>query len=667
MKDVSVIIVNYNVKDLLSNCIDSILASTGGLKIEIIVVDNNSFDGSVEQVSKKFKDNHSVKIIESKINLGFAKANNLGSKAAEGKYLLILNPDTIVQEDTIEKSVRFYESISQMGALSCKLVLPSGKLDLACRRSFPAPSVAVYRILGLSKLFPKSKLFSRYNLTYLDENGTYEVDSVCGAFMLVRKDIYEQVGGFDEDYFMYGEDLDLCYKIKKEAYKIYYYSGTSTIHFKGESTRKSSLSYVNHFYGAMRIFVRKNLHKNSVILNVLIRLLIIYRALISYIVRFIKAFYPALIDLPLILLAMLISIWLRFEYFPLEAYKLPIIIYSFVWISSLGLTGAYRRSNILSLIKLLNGILIGFFINSSLTYFFNEYAFSRVVIVRSTAYSLLFLAGWRAMIRVINFIRQRNIFSAIGNTIIIGKNEESDIFLNKLKKRVESDYNILGYISAGNDSGKDYIGNLDNLKDVIVSRRVKNLIFAKSALSNQQVLDLMWNLKNFNLNYKILSSDSDIILGKSPLDKIDEIYLMQIEYNINKKFNIFVKRFFDLILGIFCLVLIYPFVMLFFKVSKAGRENHKFMKKILLVPEVIKGKISFVGRAIWDTTSVGKQFLGKNGLTGLVQINYYKNLSSDEMEYYNYYYAKNQTLILDIEIILKTVSLFLFTKKVVKL
>jgi GT2 family glycosyltransferase len=122
-------------------------------------VDNNSFDGSVEHISKKFKDNPSVKIIESKINLGFAKANNLGSKAAEGKYILILNPDTIVQEDTIEKSIRFYESIGQMGTLSCKLVLPSGKLDLACRRSFPAPSVAIYRILGLSKLFPKANFF----------------------------------------------------------------------------------------------------------------------------------------------------------------------------------------------------------------------------------------------------------------------------------------------------------------------------------------------------------------------------------------------------------------------------------------------------------------------------------------------------------------------------
>jgi lipopolysaccharide/colanic/teichoic acid biosynthesis glycosyltransferase len=331
------------------------------------------------------------------------------------------------------------------------------------------------------------------------------------------------------------------------------------------------------------------------------------------------------------------------------------------------LTGVYKRSNILSLFKLLNGILIGFFINSSLTYFFNEYAFSRIVILRSTAYSYLFLASWRVILKMINFARQKNIFSTIGNTIIVGKNEDSERFLKKLKKRIEADYNILGYISTGNNTGNGYIGNLDNLRDIIVSNRIKNIIFAKSVLTNQQILDLMWNLKNFNLNYKILSSDSDIIFGKSPLDKIGDIYLMQIEYNINKKFNIFVKRIFDVVFGIFCLVFIYPFVRLYFRLNNTKSEDHKFLKKTALIPEVVKGNLSFVGRATWDTTSTGKQFLGKNGLTGLVQINYYKNLSIDEIEYYNYYYAKNQTLILDLEIFLKTISLFLFSKKVVKL
>ncbi len=667
MIDVSVIIVNYNVKELLGNCINSVLSSTGKLKLEVIVVDNNSFDGSADYINQKFKNNPSVRLIESKINLGFAKANNIGAKAANGKYLLILNPDTVVQEDTIEKTIDFYEKDSLCGGVSCKLVLPNGKLDLACRRSFPTPSASIYRILGLSKLFPRSKIFSRYNLTYLDENETYEVEAICGAFMLIRKDIYDKVNGFDEDYFMYGEDLDLCFRIKNSGYKIFYFAGTSTIHFKGESTRKSSLSYVNNFYGAMRIFVQKNLKKKSSLLNILIRFLIWYRAGISYIVRFFKSFYPALLDVSLIVAAMLISIRLRFEFFPVEAYQVPIVIYCVIWLLSLSITGSYKRQNLLSFAKPFYGIMFGFFINSSLTYFFNEYAFSRVVIVRTTAYSYLFLAVWRIFIRMINFARMKNIFVPNGNTVIVGRDMESEKFLQKLRIRLDTDYNILGYISSGDSSNNEYIGNLNNLGDIVASNKVKNVIFVKSALTNQQILDLMWKLKNYNLDFKILSSDSDILLGKSSLDKIDEIYLMQIEYNINKKFNIFVKRVFDLIFGVFCLILIYPLVFLYLRIVGVNTEKNRFLKKIILLPDVIKGKLSFVGRATWDTTSKGKQFLGKNGLTGLVQINYYKKPSEEEIEYFNYYYAKNQSIILDIEIILKTISLFLFSRKVVKL
>ena len=272
MIDISVIIVNYNVKELLEQCVKSIFSASSNLKVEVIVVDNNSFDGSVEFLKQKFPGNAQLKIIESPINLGFAKANNLGAKEAKGEYLLILNPDTILQEDTLERSLEFYKANKEIGALTCKLILPNGKLDLACRRSFPTPSVAVYRILGLSRIFPKSKLFGKYNLTYLDENDTYEVDAIVGAYMLIKKDIYEKVKGFDEDYFMYGEDLDLCFRIKKAGYKIYYYPETSIIHYKGESTKKSSISYVNNFYGAMQVFVKKNLNTSFWLMNFLIKL-----------------------------------------------------------------------------------------------------------------------------------------------------------------------------------------------------------------------------------------------------------------------------------------------------------------------------------------------------------------------------------------------------------
>ena len=239
MTDLSIIIVNYNVKNLLENCINSILSASKNFQTEIIVVDNNSFDGSPAYIKSRFDGYNDIRVIENNVNLGFAKANNLGVSAASGKYILILNPDTILREDTIDKCIKFIESRDDIGILSCKLVLPNGKLDLACRRSFPSSSVAFYRMIGLSKLFPNNKIFGKYNLTYLDENSSYEVDAVCGAFMLMKKEHFFKVGGFDEEYFMYGEDLDLCYRIKKENLKVYYYSGTGIIHYKGESTKKA--------------------------------------------------------------------------------------------------------------------------------------------------------------------------------------------------------------------------------------------------------------------------------------------------------------------------------------------------------------------------------------------------------------------------------------------
>ena len=663
MIDISVIIVNYNVKELLEQCIKSIFAASGKLSVEVIVVDNNSFDGSAEFIRQKFPGDLRLKLIESPVNLGFAKANNLGAKEATGEYLLILNPDTILQEDTLDRSLEFYKAGKDIGALTCKLILPNGKLDLACRRSFPTPSVAVYRILGLSRIFPKSKLFGKYNLTYLDENDTYEVDAIVGAYMLIKKDVYEKVKGFDEDYFMYGEDLDLCFRIKKAGYRIFYFPETSIIHYKGESTKKSSISYVNNFYGAMQVFVKKNLNKNFWLMNFLIRMVIFYRAAISYFIRFLKNSYPVVLDLGFIVAGMFIAIYQRFDFFPVRAYTVVIFVYSAIWLITLALSGSYNRNEKLSLIKPLNGILIGFFVNSSFTYFFNEYAFSRAVVLRTVIYAYILLAGWRVLAKIMKYSKSKGIFST-SNTLIVGKNDETGNFISKLKTRVDVEYEFIGYINPGNDIKPGFIGNLDNIKDVVNSNRVKNIIFAKNELSNIQILDMMWDLKNRNIAFKILSGESDIILGKSTLDKIDDIYLMKIEYNINKKFNIFVKRTFDIVFGILNLFTIYPLIMILGSTGLLNKTKEKFYRKVKFIPKVISGRYSFVGRATWDTPQQGINYLGKNGLTGLVQINLHRNLSADEIEYFNFYYAKNQSLALDIEILLKTLSLYLFRKNV---
>ncbi len=663
MIDLSVIIVNYNVKELLEQCINSIFTASADLNVEIIVVDNNSFDGSIAYMKSKFPSNPQLKLIDSPVNLGFAKANNLGAKEAKGEYLLILNPDTILQEDTLDKTLKFYKENKGIGALTCKLILPNGQLDLACRRSFPTPFVAVYRIIGLSRLFPKSKTFGKYNLTYLDENNTYEVDAIVGAFMLIKKEIYDTVKGFDEDYFMYGEDLDLCYRIKKAGYKIFYYPETSIIHYKGESTKKSSISYVNNFYGAMQVFVKKNLKTSFWLMNFLIRLSIIYRAAISYITRFLKNNYPLLLDLIFIVIGMIFAIYQRFDFFPFEKYTVVIFVYTAIWLITLALSGSYNKTDRFSLVKPLNGMLIGFFVNSSFTYFFNEYAFSRAVVLRTVVNAFIFIALWRLAAKILKYSKSKSIFKT-SNTLLIGKNEETENFIAKLKTRVDSEYDFIGYISPNTEHKDGYIGNLNNIKDIVINSKIKNIIFAKNELSNQVIIELMWALRNFNISFKIITGNSDLILGKSTLDKIDDIYLMQIEYNINKKFNIFVKRLFDILFGIFSFFTVYPLVLIFSNISSFNSKNEKFFKKLRHIPQVISGKYSFVGRATWDTPVKGMQYLGKNGLTGLVQINLHRNLSSDEIEYFNFYYAKNQSVTLDIEILLKTLSLFLFRKNV---
>ncbi|MCJ7552663.1 MAG: glycosyltransferase family 2 protein, partial [Ignavibacteriaceae bacterium] len=254
--DLSIIIVNYNVKVFLQNLLDSIQKASSGIQTEVIIVDNASDDGSIEFLREKYPQ---IKLIVNKTNLGFGKANNIGLKEAKGKFILFLNPDTIVAEDTFSKMIEFFNQTPDAGLAGCKILNPDGTLQLSCRRSFPGPWTSFTKVTGLSTLFPKSKIFARYNLTYLDENQTYEVDAISGSFMMIRKEVYDKVGGFDEQFFMYGEDLDLCYRIQKAGHKVYYVHSTQIIHYKGESTKRSNIDETKVFYKAMHLFVKKHL------------------------------------------------------------------------------------------------------------------------------------------------------------------------------------------------------------------------------------------------------------------------------------------------------------------------------------------------------------------------------------------------------------------------
>ena len=271
---------------------------------EVIVVDNNSSDNSIEYLTAKFP---AVKYITNKGNTGFAKACNQGLQQAKGSYILFLNPDTIIPEDCFTKCVSFFEANKDAGAIGIKMLDGSGKFLKESKRSFPSPSTSLYKLFGLAKLFPRSKIFSRYHLGHLNENENNEVDVLAGAFMMIKREVLDKVGGFDETFFMYGEDVDLSYRIQKAGFKNHYFAESSIIHFKGESTRKGSMNYVRMFYNAMSIFVRKHYGGSKAgIFSFLIHVAIWFRAALSTIGSFIRKNGLPIIDAGLILL----SFWL---------------------------------------------------------------------------------------------------------------------------------------------------------------------------------------------------------------------------------------------------------------------------------------------------------------------------------------------------------------------
>ncbi len=257
--DLSVIVVSYNTRELLLECLRSVYDSTYSSDLQVIVVDNASQDGSAEAVRSHFPEGL---LIANSENTGFSRANNLGIEHARGRYLLLLNPDTALDSDVLEKMTEYMDIHRDVGMVSCKLVAGDGSLDLACRRSFPSLWDGLCRASGLSKLFPKSRLFARYNLTYLDEDQTYMVDAVNGAFMFTRREAVRQVGLLDEDYIMYIEDLDWCYRFQKAGWKIVYHPVATTLHLKGQSARQNSSEMISELFRSTKTFYRKHYFPN---------------------------------------------------------------------------------------------------------------------------------------------------------------------------------------------------------------------------------------------------------------------------------------------------------------------------------------------------------------------------------------------------------------------
>lgn len=586
----SVIIVNYNVKYFIEQCLISVNKALQNIDSEVFVVDNNSSDGSIELLKNRFPQ---IKLIENKENTGFAKANNQAIKLASGEYVLLLNPDTLVEEDTFAKCLDFMDKTADAGGLGVKMVNGKGEFLPESKRGLPLPNVAFYKIFGFSKLFPKSKKFSSYHLTHLPQDETNAVDVLSGAFMLIRKSILDQIGYLDEDYFMYGEDIDLSYRITKAGFKNYYFPETKIIHYKGESTKKGSLNYVMVFYKAMQIFAKKHFSvKNAKMFNWLINFAIWFRAGLSILKRIAMKLIIPTIDF-VVILAGLIAIALYWDHavlaprdsgFPEIFYYAIIPIYILTWLLSITFCGGYKKPIRLSDTN--KGILLGTIL-ILLVYALlpEDYRFSRAMLIFGAMWTAIVLNSIRYLYHKFNF-RDLMISGKSHRRIgIIGKIEELErveILLNTIDRNV----NYYAFISSDNQDIENTkrIGKMTEIKTLITAFNLKEVIFCSKDIAIKEIIDHIIAWKNWGIACRIAPPGSQAIIGSNHISS-PESHADDRKYALFNEDNRKRKRAFDLLSAL--LLLISSPITFWFT-----NKKKMFFKNIF---HVLTGKKSWVG------------------------------------------------------------------------
>ena len=551
----SVIIVNYNVEYFLEQCLYSVRKAMQHVDGEVFVVDNNSTDGSNRMVQRKFSEVH---LVENKENLGFSKANNQGIRMSGGEYVLLLNPDTVVEDDTFSSIVQFMDDHPDAGALGVKMVDGAGNFLPESKRGLPTPGTAFYKITGISKLFPKSKRFNKYHLGFLDENETHEVEILAGAFMLLRKTVLDEIGLLDETFFMYGEDIDLSYRVIKAGYKNYYFPKTRIIHYKGESTKKSSVNYVLVFYNAMVIFAKKHFsNKNAWLFSNLINLAIYFRAFIAILSRFWEKLVLPLIDAATLFGAFLlvVEIWGREVIYP-EGGTFPHVFYYYVmpsyviiWLLSVYFSGGYDRP--VRIRKSLVGLLVGTTIILVLYALMPEsLRFSRALILLGTALGLAILPIIRLVLYWLKvpWVQLGEIQNH--RFLIIGDKNE----VQRVSELLDSSFikpDFIGMVSNDEKLEKEdeFIGSISQVIDIISIYNIDEVIFCSKNIPHQTIIDKMTEWKKAQVDYKIAPEDSLSIIGSNSIHTRGDLYTVDINA-VDRPANRRNKRVLDVLLSL---------------------------------------------------------------------------------------------------------------------
>lgn len=564
--DLSIVIVNYNVKYFLEQCLHSVKKAMDGLDTEVYVVDNNSVDGSCSHIRERFPWVH---LIENRENLGFSKANNQAIRASRGKYVLLLNPDTVVEEDTFRKCFQFMETHDDAGALGVKMIDGSGHFLPESKRAFPTPWVAFYKIFGLSRLFPRSKKFGKYHLGFLPQDETNRIEVLAGAFMFLRREALDKVGLLDEDYFMYGEDIDLSYRIIKGGYNNYYLPETIIIHYKGESTKKGSLNYVLVFYNAMIIFARKHFSKkNARYYTFVINLAIYLRASMAVGRRFVKRIYRQVVDAAIIYAGFLAGLpfWEQYKFsaenfYPDAFMQYVVPGYILVWILSAYYSGGYDKP--LRLWKYFRGILIGTFTILVVYALLPEsLRFSRALILLGTLWTLLGTGLFRWLMHLSGSSDYQLDLNRKKRIVIVGEKQEADR-VTKVLEKTQVQPEIIGYVSPEPDYQEPCLGSVDQIEEITRIHKLDEILFCAANMSSRHIIKIMTRLTGIAVNYKIAPPESLSIIGSNSINTSGELYTIHFN-SIGKASNLRSKRLFDLIASLL-MILSFPFWAFFVK------------------------------------------------------------------------------------------------------
>jgi len=553
---ISVIIVNYNVRYFLELCLHSVRRACAGFAAELIVVDNNSSDGSCDMVRRDFPE---VILVANKDNKGFSKANNQAVDMATGEYILFLNPDTVMPEDFFSRTIAYMDAHPKAGALGPRLIDGKGQFAPDSKKSFPTLSVAIFKSSGLNKIFSKSPYFNKYYAVHIGEYETAEVEVLSGCCMLVRAALLPQIGGaFDEDYFMYCEDVDLSYRIQQSGHQNIYFPEATLIHYKGESTRKATLSYIRIFNEALSTFVRKHYSKgNAALFILLINVGIVMRAVMSFVKNIFRLLKTPLID-ALVLLALLIAmnhVWVEGvrNHKPVDPATLyaTFPVYILLWIGSMYLNGAYDQPY--RALRVLRGMMVGTII--ILAYFgmlSAEYRYSRAVILFSGVLGAVGLVGLREVLHwlgIARFVR----YNQVPKRAVIAGDEAHFASTAEILEQVHYAPDIIGRVGV-RDGDHTALSAVTEMKPLLHAMNINEVVFCINGLSYETVLQQMQHCGS-SFDYKIHLPGSRSFVGSNSSNSSGDLYTADKRYNIGSFISLRNKRVFDICVAVLLFLL----------------------------------------------------------------------------------------------------------------